>query len=202
MKILQQLHSNTVHNRRVESLLKHILPLLPREGIVLDVGCGDGLLGSLLQLNATGVEVRGLDVLVRSETHIPVIPFNGSTIPFEDKSVDTVLLIDVLHHTNDPESILKEAQRVARESIIIKDHTRNGLFARPTLRFMDWVGNAVYGVALPYNYLSYQEWCGLFKKMDLETSDWNGKLNIYPRPADYLFGRSLHFVTRIRLNEF
>ncbi|HCO26234.1 methyltransferase domain-containing protein [Gimesia maris] len=200
MKILQQLHSNTVHSRRVKTLLNHILPLLPKEGMVLDVGCGDGLLGSLLQLKASGVEVRGLDVLVRKETHIPVTLFDGATIPFQDKTVDTVLLVDVLHHTNDPSVILNEAKRVARESIIIKDHTRDGFFARSTLRFMDWVGNASYGVELPYNYLSYQEWLSLFLELDLKTSDWNGDLHIYPKPADYLFGRSLHFVARIKLS--
>ncbi len=200
MKLLQQIHSNTVHNRRVESLVSHILPLLPKEGLVLDVGCGDGLLGSLLQSKTQGVELKGLDVLVRKQTRIPVIPFDGSTIPFEDKSVDTILLIDVLHHTSDPGAILQEVKRVARKSIIIKDHTRDGLFARPTLRFMDWVGNASYGIALPYNYLSYQEWLTLFSELDLTTSDWNGNLHIYPKPADYLFGRSLHFLTRIELS--
>tara|TARA_R110002095_G_scaffold199331_1_gene179090 strand:- start:4114 stop:4716 length:603 start_codon:yes stop_codon:yes gene_type:complete len=199
MKLLQQIHSNTVHNRRVESLVSHILPLLPQEGLVLDVGCGDGLLGSLLQSKTQGVELQGLDVLVREKTRIPVMPFDGSTLPFEDKSVDTILLIDVLHHTSDPGAILKEVKRVARKSIIIKDHTRNGLFARSTLRFMDWVGNAGYGVALPYNYLSYQEWLTLFSELDLNTTDWNGNLHIYPKPADYLFGRSLHFLTRIEL---
>tara|TARA_R110002111_G_scaffold262504_1_gene338899 strand:- start:69063 stop:69605 length:543 start_codon:yes stop_codon:yes gene_type:complete len=180
--------------------VSHILPLLPKEGLVLDVGCGDGLLGSLLQSKTQGVELKGLDVLVRKQTRIPVIPFDGSTIPFEDKSVDTILLIDVLHHTSDPGAILQEVKRVARKSIIIKDHTRDGLFARPTLRFMDWVGNASYGIALPYNYLSYQEWLTLFSELDLTTSDWNGNLHIYPKPADYLFGRSLHFLTRIELS--
>ncbi|HAH43850.1 class I SAM-dependent methyltransferase [Gimesia sp.] len=200
MKILQQIHSNTVHSRRVESLLNHILPLLPKEGLVLDVGCGDGLLGSLLQSKAQGVEVKGLDVLIRENIKIPVISFDGKTIPFQDKSVDTVLLIDVLHHTSDPAVILREARRVARQAIIIKDHTRDGFLARSTLRFMDWVGNASYGVALPYNYLSSQEWDSLFAELDLKPSDWNGKLQIYPKPADYLFGRSLHFVARIKLS--
>lgn len=167
---------------------------------MLDVGCGDGLLGSLLQSKAQGIEVKGLDVLVRMNIKIPVIPFDGTTIPFRDQSVDTILLIDVLHHTSDPAVILKEAKRVARQSIIIKDHTRDGCFARSTLRFMDWVGNASYGVALPYNYLSGQEWRNLFSELDLKTSDWNGKLHIYPKPADYLFGRSLHFVARIKLS--
>ena len=35
---------------------------------------------------------------------------------------------------------------------------QTGFLAGPTLRFMDWIGNARHGVALPYNYWSAQEW--------------------------------------------
>ena len=41
---------------------------------------------------------------------------------------------------------------MAARGIVLKDHTRNGLFSGSTLRFMDWVGNARHGVRLPYNY--------------------------------------------------
>tara|TARA_R110002095_G_scaffold1432_3_gene7382 strand:- start:20078 stop:20698 length:621 start_codon:yes stop_codon:yes gene_type:complete len=200
MKMLQQIHSHAVHSRRVESLTRHLAPLLPPDGLVLDIGCGDGLLGSCLAESNPSLKLKGLDVLVRSDTRIPVTAFDGTTIPFENNSVDSVLLIDVLHHTVDPTVILKEAKRVARKSILIKDHTRNGLFARSTLRFMDWVGNASYGVALPYNYLSYEEWQQMFSTLNLEVTDWESNLHLYPRPADYLFGRSLHFVAKIRVS--
>jgi len=201
MKMLQRIHSHTVHSRRVELLTKHLAPLLPQDGLVLDVGCGDGLLGSYLSESNPNLVIKGLDVLIRQDTKIPVSEFDGTTIPFENKSVDSILLVDVLHHTVDPCVILKEAKRVARKSIIIKDHTRNGLFAKSTLRFMDWVGNASYGVALPYNYLSHEEWKQMFSELDLDVIDWVSDLHLYPKPADYLFGRSLHFVARIRVSD-
>jgi hypothetical protein len=37
--------------------------------------------------------------------------------------------------------LLREAARVAREAVVIKDHTKNGLAADATLRFMDRIGN-------------------------------------------------------------
>lgn len=49
---------------------------------------------------------------------------------------------------------LKEAARVARHCIVIKDHTVTGVLARPTLRLMDLVGNAPHDVVLTYNYLT------------------------------------------------
>ena len=67
-----------------------------------------------------------------------------------DASFDVVMFVDVLHHTDDPLLLLQEAQRVGK-IILVKDHFRKGFLAGPTLRFMDWVGNAHHGVVLPYN---------------------------------------------------
>jgi hypothetical protein len=82
--------------------------------------------------------------------------------------------VDVLHHTDDPRVLLRGA-RVARRNILIKDHTRNGLFAGPTLRFMDGVGNARFGVALPYNYWTRQQWQDAFRDLDVEVEVWQSR---------------------------
>ena len=65
--------------------------------------------------------ITGIDVLLRDHTHIPVVEFDGTTIPFPDRSFDTLVFVDVLHHTNDPVLLLREAARVARNTIVIKD---------------------------------------------------------------------------------
>ena len=65
------------------------------------------------------------------------MPFNGTHLPYEASSVDIVLLVDVLHHTQDPMVMLREARRVARKGILIKDHTCNGFMANATLCLMD-----------------------------------------------------------------
>lgn len=200
MKLINEIHEKSVHGRRVESLTRHLVGLMPRSGSVLDVGCGDGLLSSLLAAKVPNTEFCGIDVLVRDQTHVPVEYFDGVEIPYEDDSFDAVMLVDVLHHTDDPEALLREAKRVAREHIILKDHSRDGMLANATLRFMDWVGNAHHGVALPYNYLSKAEWDQVFANLELEVEQWNGKPNMYGSPADWVFGRSLHFVARLNVN--
>ena len=48
------------------------------------------------------LQVSGVDVLVRPDAHIAVTPFDGRRLPFGDRSRDTVLLCDVLHHTASP----------------------------------------------------------------------------------------------------
>jgi SAM-dependent methyltransferase len=114
-----------------------------------------------------------------------------------DASVDVALLIDVLHHTDDPRPLLAECARVTRQAVIVKDHLREGLAAGPTLRFMDWMGNAGHGVRLPYAYLTHAQWNAVFGKTGLRAAWWEERLRLYPPAADWLFGRRLHFVAKL-----
>ncbi len=93
--------------------------------------------------------------------------------------------------------LLREARRVARHAVLIKDHTRDGLLAGPTLRFLDWVGNAPHGVALPYNYWRERQWRESFERIGLTPSVWRNRLGLYPPGASWIFGRSLHFIARL-----
>ena len=197
MKLIENIHEKSVYGRRIGSLQKHLSAMLPETGTVLDVGCGDGLLASLLAEQLPNTKFQGIDVLIRPETKIPVAEFDGLTIPMEDNSVDAVMMVDVLHHTEDPEILVREAKRVARKWFVLKDHTRNGLLANSTLRFMDWVGNARHGVVLPYNYLSKSEWDTVFANVGMTVDEWNAKPKMYGPLVDLVFGRSLHFVARM-----
>ena len=197
MSLIGLLHESKIHGRRIGSLRRHLVSLIPEHGIVLDVGCGDGQLAGLLDEALPHAFFRGMDVLVRPQTAIPVERFDGVTIPMPDNSVDTVMMVDVLHHTEDPQILMREAKRVASKWIVLKDHTRDGLFANTTLRFMDWIGNARHGVALPYNYLSGSEWDKLFEQIDVKVDQWIANPRLYGRPGDWVFGRSLHFLARL-----
>ncbi|MDB5366925.1 MAG: methylase involved in ubiquinone/menaquinone biosynthesis [Rhodospirillales bacterium] len=198
--MLRELHGSLVFGRRIRILAGQLAELLPRNASVLDVGCGDGSIDALILQQRPDLEIVGVDVLRRPHTHIPVELFNGSTLPFEDRSFDTVMFVDVLHHTDDPSRLLREAARVSRHSVVLKDHLRDGLLAGPTLRFMDWVGNAPHGVVLPYNYWPLQRWRAAFETLALKTVAWRDRLNLYPWPASMLFDRGLHFAARLELS--
>lgn len=197
MNLLDTVHGGYVFNRRIRVLANQLAPLLPQGGKVLDVGCGDGSLAALILRQRPDLELHGIDVLIRPNTHIPVLPFDGEHIPHADDSFDAVMFVDVLHHTNDPLILLREAARVARQAVVLKDHTRDGLLAGPTLRFMDYVGNARHGVVLPYNYWSKAQWDKAFGDLGLRVAVWKKDLGLYPWPASWVFGRSLHFVARL-----
>jgi len=165
---------------------------------VLDVGCGDGTLSALLKQKRPDITVQGIDVLQRLQTHIPVELFDGSTFPFASASFDVVLFSDVLHHTVDATILLREARRTATQLILIKDHFREGLAANTRLRFMDWVGNARFGVALPYNYWTRQVWHTAWQQIGLQPEQLVTDLSLYPKPADWVFGAQLHFIALLR----
>lgn len=190
-------HQAGVHGRRVRALAGAIAPLVASDQSMLDVGCGDGRLTALLAQQNPGLRVSGLDVLVRPDAAIEVQPFDGLHLPVPDKSVDCVLLVDVLHHADDPLALLAEAVRVARRSVVIKDHRQSRPAARATLRLMDWVGNRAHGVALPYNYWTMPQWHAAWRQLGLTPAHLQTRLGMYPWPASWLFETGLHFLARL-----
>lgn len=197
-KLLNTVHDRAVFQRRVRVLSDLLVQELNEPGTVLDLGCGDGSIARAVMDRRPDLGFRGIDVLVRPRTLIPVELFDGNTIPAPDGSYDWVTIVDVLHHTDDPGHLVSEAARVARKGVVIKDHLREGPGAYATLRFMDWVGNKGHDVRLPYNYLSRQEWNGIMACAGLKARSWREKLSLYPFPANLLFDRNLHFIATLR----
>ena len=197
MSAIDHIHGSYVHPRRVQVLADHIAALLSPGASVLDVGCGDGLLASEVSHRRPDITVTGVDILVRPSVKFPVKAFDGQSIPYEDKTFDSVLFVDVLHHTHDPLVLLREAKRVAKTELVIKDHTMDRPLSGPILRFMDRVGNERHGVESVYNYWPTARWRAAFSELGLSVQDWIASPSIYPWPASLIFARNLHFMARL-----
>lgn len=199
--IIRKAHGHMIFSRRVEVLANEICKLLPRDCRVLDIGSGSGDIAVAVMRGRPDVKIEGVDVLVRPGTAIPVTQFDGHTLPFDDDSFDCAMLIDVLHHTDDPAELLSEAARVVTGGVVLKDHYRDPLLGRLRLRLMDWVGNAPHGVRLPYNYLNKREWAEIWKRLGLQPKTLNENIPLYPAPLSMVFGTGLHliaFLTKAR----
>jgi SAM-dependent methyltransferase len=199
MNFLERIHDAYIYRRRVHVLSGHLSPLIPKDASVLDVGCGDGQVASLIMERRPDVTLVGIDRLVRPRSRIPVTWFDGQVIPCEDTAFHVVMLVDVLHHTDEPMNLLREAVRACQSTVLVKDHILDGAFAGPTLRFLDWVGNARHGVPLPYNYWSEKRWFEAFGVLALTVTTWKKSLGLYPPAIDWIAGRSLHFIARLDL---
>jgi SAM-dependent methyltransferase len=194
---LGSLHRRFVHARRVEVLAAMLAELIPPGAEVLDVGCGDGRIGRLVQHTQPGITVRGLEVTARPQCWIPCDVFDGRHIPKDDASVDCCMFVDALHHTDDIATLLREAARVSRRYILVKDHLCESRLDFATLWLMDWVGNHPHGVAVPRNYQSRRQWAMMFAPCGLRVDTWRGQIPLYPFPFSLLFGRELHFIARL-----
>lgn len=107
-------------------------------------------------------------------------------MPYEDKTFDCALLITVLHHTPNPEEVIKEAKRVAKRVLIIEDTFSNALQEKITY-FADSLVNMEF-VGHPHTNKTDQGWKERFDSMgmSLDTSEtWSFLL---------LFRQSLYFL--------
>jgi len=201
MNLLDRVHEGYVSGRRIRRLAQLLSELIPRDCHLLDVGCGDGKLAHSLQGQRPDLRIEGVEVRLRKQTAIPVIAFDGTTLSFGDAHFDGVMLIDVLHHTPNPRLLLREALRVSRRWLVLKDHLREGPCAGLRLRFMDYVGNARHAVAPPYHYLSSRDWDQVRQVLDLQIAAEVRQLGLYPWPFDYVFGGRLHFLALLERSD-
>lgn len=138
----------------IDDLLRPSAPV----GRALDFGSGEGWFAAALRDRGLADEVVALDVMRREHHVVEPIIYDGTTIPFDDRSFDLVYAVDVLHHAPSPEASLAEALRVCGRYFLLKDHTFRGKVGRATLTVFDELGNRRFGVDSPRHYQHLWSW--------------------------------------------
>ena len=103
-------------------------PFIERDSRMLDLGCGSGLVSKEFS-EFFESEVVGVDVVDRRVVPVPFKKISGNILPFSDKVFDYVLIAYVLHHCQDPVSVLKEAKRVVNGKILVYEDLPEGLLS-------------------------------------------------------------------------
>ncbi len=119
------------------------LKALGLEGRLLDVGCGGGHLLALAGQQgwrALGTDLSHQACAVARRAGASVIQAEGAALPLRDEAVDAVSLINVLDHTSDPLTTLREAHRVLRPRGRLVIRIPNAAFHRPCVRLLASLG--------------------------------------------------------------
>jgi SAM-dependent methyltransferase len=136
---------------------------------VLDVGCGNGVVGAMLA-EQFQCKVTGTDILNYVKTGLPFVKLtDGGDLPFEAGSFDTVMLNDMLHHVpwDGQEHLLREALRVGRQVQVFE--------VEPSayVSFTDWLPNKVHNplMRISLSHRSAKGWQEVFKGMGVTQVD-------------------------------
>lgn len=155
---------------------------------ILDVGCGTGIITKLL-MKYFSINIICCDIQNYLIYDIPFIKIKAGKLPFKDRSFDTILLNDVLHHIDKSKQIelLTEAIRVAKKLLIFE--------AEPT--FMGKVADIILNkyhyesLKVPLSFRTKAEWQRIFKTVSLTSKAVKLK-----KPFWYPFSHIAFLVTK------
>jgi ubiquinone/menaquinone biosynthesis C-methylase UbiE len=193
--ILKRIHA-PIYEKRLSVLAEKIVAHLRDGDAVLDIGCGSGMLGAAVLAHPRcprGVVYKGVERTKRGGEPIEVIEYAGGPLPFGNRAFDVAVLADVLHHERDEELLLREAVRVAKRALILKDHKPEGFLGYQRLCFLDWAANNPYEVECLYRYHSKSEWHAIFDAHALAPVLEETTIDLYPPLFNWVFGKRLQY---------
>ena len=147
-------------------------PLVASQHRILDIGCGAGFYSNFFARK--GLKVTGLDLsrpsldVARSNDETGTVEYvegNAQRLPFDDAAFDSVTIMDVLEHVDDPCGAIAEASRVLKIGGTLFFHTINRTFLSwlVALRGVEWlVPNTPKNIHVYHMFIKpkeLQEWC-------------------------------------------
>ncbi|MCC6228951.1 MAG: ArsR family transcriptional regulator [Phycisphaerales bacterium] len=114
-----------------------LLSLLPRESIVADIGCGTGNIAEqvspwvsrVIAVDSSQPMLEAARRRLGERSNIDFVQATGESLPLKSSSVDIAIAALVLHHVEEPLTLLREMARITRQGgrvmlIDMLDHNR------------------------------------------------------------------------------
>lgn len=165
------------------------------DGEILDLGCGDGSISRMVATKFPNKNITAVDVeshpqwKIKSPKNLKFVQSSIYSLPYKQGAFDTLILKDVLHHLEDPETVLKKISKLASKRVLIIEANRYN-----PISYVRMVRVA------KHNHFSQRKLRIVIGKnakiQTFETHVWPGKLKLPGKAFDKLF--SLPPFKRIR----
>mgnify|MGYP001583263791 FL=1 len=110
---------------------------------ILDVGCGDGAIYSLIKekcKNYYGIDISktALSQIKDKKVNTKVVNINEQKLPFQDNFFDYVVCLDVIEHVFDPVNLVDELFRVTQKEGFV-------IISTPNIRYYKHILKLIFG---------------------------------------------------------
>lgn len=176
-----------VLTERAKIVYSEIKPFLHGDSL-LDIGCGNGMISNLAKAQFKNILLLDVVKYVPHALHLPFKLYKeGERLPINGQ-YDTVLLLTVLHHSNNPAELLKLAWEATRKRLIIIESVVGVHQLEPSIKyelvnltdddqiayaaFVDWFYNRVLHdeVPVPYNFTTPEKWKSIFSEHNMPVT--------------------------------
>lgn len=135
---------------------------------IIEIGCGNGALGKLLREQNHIVEP--IDIAHKSIfPEIRPLLYDGHKLPYPNNAFNTSQMITMLHHTPNPEALIREAMRVSEKLIIMED-----IYSHSFQKYITWFTDSIVNWEFsshPHTNKTDKEWKQLFERLGLELTE-------------------------------
>jgi len=136
---------------------------------LLDLGSGSGVLGKQIE-KKFDAKVQGVDIVDMRVVDVPLKIYDGKDLSFIPKDeYDVVLISYVLHHTGNPENILKQSKEITKKRIIIFEDLNEGFLGKIYCYFHGRLYDLFFlRNSIPAKFFTEKEWNGIFEELGLK----------------------------------
>lgn len=155
-------------NIRASTIVDSFATVIKPHSRVLDIGAGKGLLAAEM-VRQFDARVAIVDVAQYNQSNLPLTVCDSRALAFAKNSFDYALLSFVLHHSQQPDTILREALRVAHEVIVIENDVQ-GKLRQWLTQIIDSYPAFRFGTPPCYIAQSKDEWMKIFATLPVQAN--------------------------------